>query len=304
MVLIRKELRVAEIDANRERNVLEFLGQKHPNLIRLHFAYRHEDNSNLVFAYFPMDLRHVLRERKQPEQPQKVQLSQKLKGSILDSWLWENLKGVVDALPHVHDPSKDTIGAHFDLKPANILVDASGNLVLTDFGLARIKERTRDGQTSLTTPGGDSNYRPPHLPSEARWNRKYDIWSLACIMIEVVIYLREGADAVNKFAEDLENDDNLETRSQTFWKQDQGKYILKKPVTSLLELMKGSSDSYLKQVETLLQKMLSIDTDSRPTMPEVCAALFAQNSVATLTSKTDGRIQICGGNTQRPLKKM
>lgn len=299
MVLVRKELTVANIVADRERNVLEFLRQKHPHLIRLHFAYHYQSSSNLVFSYFPMDLRHVLREDLQPAQQAKVQGTPRLEGSIFDSWLWKNLKGVVDALPHVHDPDIDTIGAHFDLKPANILVDDLGNLVVTDFGLSRIKERARNGHTSLTNPGGDFNYRPP---PDARWNRKYDIWSLACIMIEIIIYLQSGVGAVNKFSEDLEKEDNVETRSQTFWKQDrQGRYILKKRVKTLLDELQNSSDQYLKEVGRLLQSMLDIDPGNRPEVTEVCEALFGQNSVP---AQRGGTIQVAGANTRHPLKNM
>ncbi|MCJ1265184.1 hypothetical protein MMC22_005059 [Lobaria immixta] len=294
--LVRKQVRV-NIDADRERNVLEFFQKKHPNLIRLHFAYSCDSYLNLVFTFFPMDLRQVLRENSQPASPVEAQVSRRPQGSILDSWLWTNLKGVIEALLHIYEPDTHIIGAHFDLKPANILVDASGNLVVTDFGLTRIKAKAQDGHTSLTTSGGDSSYRPPPPKSPARYNRKYDIWSLACIMIEIIVYLRRGENAVNEFAQALENDDNTETRSQNFWKQNQGRYTLKKCVKDLLKKLQDPNDQYLKEVGEWLQKMLDIDPEGRPAATEV-KTLFAQ------TPDSASVLQVCGANTQYPLKKM
>lgn len=247
----------------------------------------------------------MLRQHKMPEHPAKVQTSRSLDRSILDSWLWVNLKGVVAALPNVHDPDSDIIGAHFDLKPANILVDELGNLVLTDYGLIRMKLRARNGHSSLTTPGGDFNYRPPPPIPTNRWSRKYDIWSLGCIMIEIIIYLRRGKDAVNEFAKDLEEDDSVETRSQTFWKKDQGRYILKKSVKHLLDQdLQDPRDPYLKQIARLLQQMLNIDPNLRPTVKTVLDALDGQNLFPVSVSKSGGIVQVCGANTKHPLKNM
>lgn len=280
--------------------------KKHPNLISLRLAYGHKGNLNLVFSLFPMDLRRILREHKVPQNLPSVRSSLELERSLLDSWLWGNLKGAIEGLLELHDPDPGILGAHFDLKPANILVDDFGNLVITDFGLARIKRKLNNHST-LTNPGGDFNYRPPTPPSEARWNRKYDIWSLACIMIEIILYLRDGVHAVTKFAKDLEKDDNVQTKSQTFWKQDEGQYTLKESVKTLLRELqdpRDPRDPYLKQVGSLLEEMLNIDHQLRPTMKKVYDDLFGQNSIPALSPKPGDKIQICGPNTKHPSKDM
>ena len=304
MILVRKELRGVEIVvADRERNSLEFLRTKHPNLIRLHFAYRHGGNSNLIFSYFPHDLRHILREGRDPEQLGRAPTPRKYKGSILNHWLWENLADVFEALPSIHEPGEDILGAHFDLKPANILVDSHGRLVITDFGLARFKKKSQNGHSSLTNPGGDFNYRQP--PTESRLSRAYDVWSLACIMVEIIVYIMHGRSAVQSFANDLEIEDSTQTRAQTFWKQDGGRYVLKTRVTRLLqELQESRKDLYLKKVGIQLQAMFEISPKLRPTTADVFKALFARNSNAMLTLQQDGFNAVCGADTKYSLRQM
>lgn len=248
-----------------------------------------------------MDLRDILRENKQPKQLRIVQPSQKLRGSILDSWLWEKVKGLIEALQYVHDPDPDIIGAHFDLKPANILVDDFGNLVIGDFGLARMKQKIY-GHSSLTNPGGDFNYGPPR--TEHRWTRAYDIYSLGCIMMEIVVHLKHGPNAVDEFAQKLEEEDDVHTRSRTFWLKREENYALKETVRLLLREWQDPRDPYLKHVGGLLQKMLDLDPEVRPNVTEVYDTLFGQNSVLALISRSEGATQVCGANTQHPLKNM
>ncbi|MCJ1265556.1 hypothetical protein MMC22_005436 [Lobaria immixta] len=300
--LFRKELPVPGSEGDSERNILEYIRQKeHPNLVTLHLAYRYRGKLNLVFSYFPMGLRDILRENQRPKQLPRVRLSQKLEGSMLDSWLWENLRGVVEALRYVHDPDPDILGAHFDLKPANILVDDFGNLVITDFGLARMKQKIQ-GHSSLKHPGEDFNYGPPR--AEHCWTRAYDIYSLGCIMMEIIVYLKQGPNAVNDFAQNLEEEDDVHTRSRTFWLKREENYVLKDPVRLFLREWQDSKDRYLRRVGGLLQKMLDIDPQVRPTVTQVYDTLFGQNSIPALALKPEGTVQLCGPNTQYPLKNM
>lgn len=246
-----------------------------------------------------MDLQHILRENKQPKQLRRVQLSQKLEGSIFDSWLWENLQGPIEALQYVHDPDSNILGAHHDLKPANILVDDFGKLVITDFGLATIEQKIAR-HPAITNPG-DFHYGPPR--TEDRWTRAYDIYSLGRILIEIILYLKHGPNAVNESAENLEADD-VHMSSRTLWLKNQEKCTLKDPVWLLLREWQDTRDPYLKQVGNLLQKMLDLNPEVRPTVTQVYDTLFGQNSVPALAWKSIGTIRVCGANTQHPLKNM
>lgn len=76
--------------------------------------------------------------------------------------------------------------AHRDLKPRNLLIDANCDLKLCDFGLARpILERTKDA--NMTDYVATRWYRAPELLlGETHYTSAVDIWSVGCILAEIL----------------------------------------------------------------------------------------------------------------------
>lgn len=73
---------------------------------------------------------------------------------------------------------------HRDIKAKNILVDTNGNLKIADFGSAKQINRLM-----LDTATVSYNYTPlwtaPEVVRDGQYDRKVDIWSLGCVMIEM-----------------------------------------------------------------------------------------------------------------------
>lgn len=74
---------------------------------------------------------------------------------------------------------------HRDLKPANVLLEeATGRVVLTDFGIAQVS-----GATTLTENGtfvGSPEYTAPERMSGERTGPKSDLWSLGALLAAAV----------------------------------------------------------------------------------------------------------------------
>ncbi len=87
-----------------------------------------------------------------------------------------------EALDHAHD--LDVV--HRDIKPANLLVDARGNLWVTDFGLARLQG---DGELTMTGDVvGTYRYMSPEqaLGKNSVVDHRTDIYSLGATLYELL----------------------------------------------------------------------------------------------------------------------
>jgi serine/threonine protein kinase len=85
-----------------------------------------------------------------------------------------------DALNYAH--ARGMI--HRDIKPSNVLIDESGNCLLTDFGLARMVEASVN-LTSSGTIMGTPAYMSPEQGSGEKIDSRSDIYSLGVILYEM-----------------------------------------------------------------------------------------------------------------------
>jgi basic membrane protein A len=86
-----------------------------------------------------------------------------------------------DALAYAHAHGM----IHRDIKPSNVLIDESGNCLLTDFGLARMVESSSK-LTSSGTVLGTPAYMSPEQGAGSEIDHRSDIYSLGIILYEMV----------------------------------------------------------------------------------------------------------------------
>ncbi|MCB9079635.1 MAG: serine/threonine-protein kinase [Anaerolineaceae bacterium] len=73
---------------------------------------------------------------------------------------------------------------HRDIKPANVMINQEGNVVLTDFGIARIMEGTQYTQTGALS--GTPAYMSPEQGKGEKADERSDIYALGVMLYEMV----------------------------------------------------------------------------------------------------------------------
>lgn len=139
-------------------------------------------------------------------------LSQVLKNESNQTWIFHfptdysffrQIYGLSSAIQSLHNFISDgdgleLLGCHYDLKPANILID-KGTMLLADFGLSRLRPET---SKSIFKEGVGDYMAPECEPmldgsfGKGIISRPSDIWSLGCVALESLTYHFGGFDAV------------------------------------------------------------------------------------------------------------
>jgi len=197
--IVRKEVEAAgdsQATYEKELHNLSMLRLiKHPNIVEMLAAYTFKGKHNLIFPKAGGKTLGTLLEN--PRSPPFRSL-----GSVMDA-----LSGLCSALHAVHDftfPNLSLIGCHHDLKPDNVLVH-NDVFLLADFGLSTFKDSAKGSDTSFKQVRGD--YIAPecedfqNLSTRNVISRSSDVWSLGCIMLEVLTWMAFGPRGVEKFEE-------------------------------------------------------------------------------------------------------
>lgn len=146
--------------AKEERTILEYV--QHPLIVGLWAAFQREKHLYLVLDYLPGgDLGHLLMNA----------------GILAEKQARFYAAGTVLALEHLH---KHKI-IYRDLKPANILLDADGQVCITDFGLS--KDIVKG---SAVTICGTPEYIAPEILERKGHGRMVDWWSLGILLYDMM----------------------------------------------------------------------------------------------------------------------
>ena len=158
------------------------------------------------------------------------------------------------ALKHVHERKI----LHRDLKTQNIFLTSKGEVKMGDFGISRVLQDTYDcAQTAIGTP----YYLSPEICQERPYNQKSDIWSLGCILYEMLT-LRHAFDASSMKG-------------------------------LVLKILRGNyppvPNFYSQDVHMIVAEMLKKDPTKRPSIRKVVEHDFLANRISSLLSRTLAR---------------
>lgn len=168
---------------------------RHDHVIRVyHLSAVPTDGYKLPYPYFIMDYVEGVRNLRKCIDDQ---LSAAATSDVLSSitaWLARTLLSIADALKFLH--RNETI--HFDVKPANILIDFEGKAVLSDLGFA--KRKVQQGEEvvagfTLFYAHPDLRTEYQHMSSENRVRRRlnpaqfkyaWDIYAFGKTVLEML----------------------------------------------------------------------------------------------------------------------
>ncbi len=264
----------------KELRVLKLLRHtRNPRIVEILGSYVYNGVYNLLFPVADMDLEEFL-------------------GGKRASWafkyrdeMFEELRGLTSALEEVHlyrcqEIQLELIGCHHDLKPSNILI-FNGRLTLADFGLSRLIPPEQGSNSNFKDCLGDY-FSPECLDnkfSRQKIGRPSDIWSLGCLVAELITFYEYGRSGILKFRSARKTE--AAPRYITSWFHSGGK--LKTQVNSWLsKLIVDSQDSNVKALIALTRTMLDDTPSNRPNVSVVQLQLTSI-TLASLTKRVTER---------------
>ncbi|KDN67572.1 putative heterokaryon incompatibility protein [Colletotrichum sublineola] len=184
--------------ANENPELADFFDKEATNLT----AYEHRDDRCLLFPWADGGNLYEFWDRYKGDRLLKENIK----------WVTHQLTGLFSALEELNNGNC----RHGDLKPENILLfnDKDGKILqIADLGLAAFHAKgattgfRRAANWQTLTPPGTSRYEPPEMDMDREttmsvWgprSRAYDIWSMGCVVLEMLMWLSYGLKKVDEF---------------------------------------------------------------------------------------------------------
>ncbi|KAJ2966318.1 hypothetical protein NQ176_g10207 [Zarea fungicola] len=243
------------VTAVREVKLLQSL--RHRNIVRLLEVMVEKNDCFMVFEYLSHDLTGLLNHPNFKLEPsQKKHLAQQL----FDGLDYLHVRGVL----------------HRDIKAANILVSSDGILKIADFGLARFYAKRH--QLDYTNRVITIWYRSPELLlGETQYTAAVDIWSAACVMMEIFVKKPIFAGDGTELSQLDKIYNVLGTPSRQEWPGlvDMAWFELLRPTAKRKSMF---AEMYMNELTPaayeLMQWMFRYDPAKRPTAGEVLAHAY------------------------------
>ncbi len=208
-------------------------------------------------------------------------------------WLLDQFHGMAGAVKRIHDLSevetpisKSTLSTptagerrtayHHDLKPENILFfsdgsSSRGTFRISYWGSGKVNTY-RHSSYHTKSPIGTLTYEPPEYTYDGKTSRPYDIWSLGCVFLELLIWAVLGSPTVETFSEQRDDKRNANSgtdsmKDDAFWQKAGNEYVLRDIVVAQLgrldEALVEPNAPPFKEVVGYIRRMLKIKTNER-----------------------------------------
>jgi serine/threonine protein kinase len=236
---------------------------------------------------------------------------------IEESDAWKQTLGIAQALMKfqglskgpkepMRQPGPGLLGIHFDLKPDNILVDERGTWLITDFGQAAVIERQSGVSPRVGGHFGTDAYAPPEIDDpDTSFGRKYDVWSLGCILLEVTAFLvcgypgligAEGFTGLDEARRAKPSWTRIPDERFFYQEARGGDWIVKKEILEFMDSLEpryaralrrsDASKAFLSSILSLIKRMLQPNEKDRPDISRVIDILGSAIETSRRTTST------------------
>ncbi|KAI8628748.1 kinase-like protein [Xylariaceae sp. FL1651] len=265
-IIARKEFTV-EHDHRKELENLSILNHlKHPNIAELLSSFVQKDKYSLLFHFAKDgDLDEFLAKERHCTQ------------FLTNQSLVDAFAALCSAVAHVHNFSQSKldlqlIGLHHDLRPRNVLV-SDGRFILADFGISTLKPYPANSETPFKN--GSDDYLAPECEDwddgfqAGKVHRSADVWSLGCILAEVVTYMAWGPQGVGRFREAR----RYKVRGWILRQFHHGPRKSSEAVSAWLSDLEQLGSTTITLLVDVVRQILSLNFLQRPTAEEVTREL-------------------------------
>ncbi|KAF3034086.1 hypothetical protein E8E12_005727 [Didymella heteroderae] len=216
--------------------------------------------------------------------------------------LAQQLFGLADALCFIHNqgssdsqvdtkllgvPKKSSrrSGYIHDIKPENLLMfiynRSAGKtywIRMSDFSCAKVVDiletvsgKNRDSWKTASK-SGTPVYRAPEAITEGRTSRPYDLFSLGCVFLELLVWFLDGYDALKAFRDQREcllSPNTYEDEGFYYKTTDDEEFRLRDAVAKKIEDVRSRCSGTLKDVADVIPNLLQMDPQQRPTAKQL-----------------------------------
>ena len=268
----------------------------HPHLLRCLASFTFSSQYHMIYEKADSDVEKFMAKNSNPRGPPGMESTD----------LAQQLFGLASALAAIHNHGQSSIsqspgllsvpgssaqktGYIHDIKPENLLVFVYEHhgikkywFRLSDFSCAKVN----DMETSVSgknrnswktvSKSGTPVYRAPEATGTGRTSRPYDLWSLGCVYLELLVWFLEGYPSLERFREEREchvSPGGREDEGFYFKPTERDNFRLRDIVVKKIESVKEQCQGSLKDIADVIPQLLQIDPRQRPTAEKLVKEL-------------------------------